>query len=573
MKKKLKALSTLALALVMTLTLAPVGKAAGTYTPPYSTVRIGIYTYTSGGSPKEKTFASSNLQNVSGLGYGYRLGYFDENRSFVDIGAAITDTDVITVMMDRNMAYDKDSRSYTELDGQSGGPVVGCYHLVVNADAGDFDTASSQAQSVEGGFVRYQNGAFMVLQGQYTSSSAAKSAAESAGLSVDSGSSNTVTVVETGTNRILFEFDCGTDRSIGIMPIADPGVKAQTWHRDCKYYGGFSFLRNTGGLLTTVNYVDVEDYVKGVVPWEMSASWPIEALKAQAITARTFLMSNLTKHRALGFDICNTAECQAYHGTARANANSDRAVDETAGQYLTYQGKLCETYYCSSDGGASENSENVWTNAIPYLRGVVDPYEKDIESIPSQYHYTVSYTPGELARRLRDNGRDCTDIVSIKMTFTDVGNAKSITFTDTRGRSFTYSNSQTRVITGCRSQRFTVNGLGVEAGQDVYVNGQAVGSLSGLCAIGSGGIAELPGGSLYAISGTGEVGELGAGGVSAGSSVGVNASGKFVFTGSGWGHNVGMSQYGAYSMAKFHDKTCEEILTFYYTGTQVVNTR
>ena len=573
MRSKRKTALFLALALLLAAALLPASSPAeAAYTPPYTTVRIGIYTYGASGSPSEKTFTSSNLQNVPGCGCGYRLGYFDENRSFVDIGAAITDTDRITATMDKNMVYDAGSRRYVPLEQGSGSVVLGCFHLVVATGIGDYATAAAMAAQYPDGFVRYENGMFMVLKGQYTSSAAAREAPGAQGLSVDSGSPYTVTVVETGTNRILFEFDCGTDRSIGIMPIAPEGVKAQTYHRDCKYYGGFSFLRNTGDKLTTVNYVDVEDYVKGVVPWEMSASWPLEALKAQAITARTYLMANLTKHRTLGFDICNTAECQAYHGTERANANSDMAVDQTAGQYLTYQGALCETYYMSSDGGATENSENVWTATIPYLRGVIDPYEKDIESIPSQYRYTVSYTPAQLAQRLRDRGSNCSDIASIRMTFTEVGNVRSITFTDTRGKSFTFSKSETRGVTGCRSQRFTVNGLGPVAGQGFCVNDQTVDSLGGLYALGAGGVDVLPSGDLYAITGAGEIGKVGDGAVGANASVGPNASGKFVFSGTGWGHNVGMSQWGAYSMALNYGKTCEEILSFYYTGTQVTST-
>ena len=573
MRSAKKTVLAVSLALALAAALIPMSpRAEAAYTPPYTTVRIGIYTYNSSGSPSEKTFTSSNLQSVPGCGYGYRLGYFDDNRDFVDIGASITDTDEITVTMDKNMVYNADSRRYVPLEEGSGGVVLGCFHLTAATGIMDFASASAMAAQYPDGFVRYENGSFTVLKGQYTSSADARDAASAEGLSVDSGTAYTVTVVETGTNRILFEFDCGTERSIGIMPIAPEGVKAQTYHRDCQYYGGFSFLRKTGDKLTTVNYVNVEDYVKGVVPWEMSASWPLEALKAQAITARTYLMANLTKHKTLGFDICNTAECQAYHGNSRANANSDMAVDQTAGQYLTYQGELCETYYTSSDGGATENSENVWTATIPYLRGVVDPYEKDIESIPSQYHYTVSYTPSQLAQRLRDRGSNCSDIASIRMTFTDVGNVKSITFTDTRGRNFTFSKSDTRGVTGCRSQRFTVNGLGPVQSAGYCVNGQTVDSLSGLYAVGSGGVDVLPSGDLYVITGQGEIGKLGDGGVGVNDSVGPDASGKFVFSGTGWGHNVGMSQWGAYSMALNYGMTCEEILRFYYTGTEVTST-
>lgn len=79
---------------------------------------------------------------------------------------------------------------------------------------------------------------------------------------------------------------------------------------------------------------------------------------------------------AYGFDITATTTSQVYLGTIDASTNSDRAVDETAGKFVRYQGKLCETFFFAADGGATENSENVWVAEVPYLRGVIDPYEK-----------------------------------------------------------------------------------------------------------------------------------------------------------------------------------------------------
>ena len=137
----------------------------------------------------------------------------------------------------------------------------------------------------------------------------------------------------------------------------------------------FSITGENGGDLIVYNLVDIEDYVKGVIPYEMSNSWPIEALKAQAVCARTYAMAS-RKHS--GFDLCTTECCQVYRGVGLANDTTDSAVEQTAGQYLTYNGELCVTYYSSSDGGATENSENVWTAAVGYLKGVIDPYEADI---------------------------------------------------------------------------------------------------------------------------------------------------------------------------------------------------
>jgi stage II sporulation protein D len=108
-----------------------------------------------------------------------------------------------------------------------------------------------------------------------------------------------------------------------------------------------------------VNFINIEDYVKGVLPYEMNPEWPKEALKAQAVAARTYTAAHLDdKHKSQGFDLCCEPDCQTYRGTNGASALSDSAVDETAGIYMTYDGAYADAYYHSSDGGATENSEN-----------------------------------------------------------------------------------------------------------------------------------------------------------------------------------------------------------------------
>ncbi len=573
MRAKLKIAVAAALTLALALTFAPTrADASPAYTAPYTTVRVGIFTFYDDGSVKDRSFPSANLQNVNGLGYGYEIGYFDADRNFVSLGATVTDTDQVTAIMDRNMVYNPGSNSYSE---GVGSVTVGCAHLLLDGSYSDYASAKAVADQYSSGFVRYQNGEFLVLVGNYTSAYAAEEASWNIPehCVVDTGTGYTVALVQTGTNRILFEFDCGTSRNLALRPLGPENGKAQTWHRGYMYYGAFAFLRNTGGNITTVNYVDVEDYVKGVVCYEMSPSWPIEALKAQAITARTYLMANISKHRASGFDVCNTIDCQAYHGTNGADANSDRAVDETRSQYLVYDGELCVTFYAASNGGASENSENVWSEKYEYLRGIEDPYEKDIANTVGNYYWTRTYSPSALGAALRKWGYNSSDVVHIDMTFTEVGNVLSITFTDVYGVRNTVRKERARIVLGFNSQRYTVNGLGPAADHNYFVNEGAAlpdGLEGAFAAGGDGGLMELPSDGVYAISGKGEVGLVQAGDVTIEGGVGVNSSGYFVFAGSGDGHNVGMSQWGAYSMAKYHDKTCMDILTFYYSGTEVV---
>ena len=97
-----------------------------------------------------------------------------------------------------------------------------------------------------------------------------------------------------------------------------------------------------------------------------------------------------------------TTDCQVYYGVSTATSATDRAVEETAGECLYYDGELAEAYYHSSDGGATEDAENVWGTDMPYLQGKEDPYEAQI-SIPN-YSWTVTYTWDELTWVLQNSG-------------------------------------------------------------------------------------------------------------------------------------------------------------------------
>lgn len=135
------------------------------------------------------------------------------------------------------------------------------------------------------------------------------------------------------------------------------------------------------GQLRLINEVSLEDYLKGVVPSEMPASFELEALKAQAVAARCYALANLGKHGADGADLCDSNHCQVYLGASGEAPQASRAVDETAGLVATYQQQIIRAVYSSTAGGYTENNENVWGSwgdggpagdAIPYLRGVPD---------------------------------------------------------------------------------------------------------------------------------------------------------------------------------------------------------
>ncbi|MET0650515.1 MAG: SpoIID/LytB domain-containing protein [Pyrinomonadaceae bacterium] len=138
------------------------------------------------------------------------------------------------------------------------------------------------------------------------------------------------------------------------------------------YRGRLEVFANTKGTLTVVNVVSLEDYVRGVVPNELSpGGWPeLEALKAQAVAARTYAVSNLGRFASQGYDLTPDTRSQVYGGRSTEHPLSDRAVHETHGRILTYKGAPVNALYTSTCGGRTEDGENIFGGgAVAYLRG------------------------------------------------------------------------------------------------------------------------------------------------------------------------------------------------------------
>lgn len=139
---------------------------------------------------------------------------------------------------------------------------------------------------------------------------------------------------------------------------------------DRPYRGRIEVFTNTRGALTVVNVLGLEDYVKGVVPNELSAGgFPLlEAHKAQAIAARTYALRNRGQFMAQGYDLLPTTRSQVYRGLVSENALSSRAVDETRGIIATFDGEPINALYTSTCGGRTEDAGNIFNDAVPYLK-------------------------------------------------------------------------------------------------------------------------------------------------------------------------------------------------------------
>jgi len=151
--------------------------------------------------------------------------------------------------------------------------------------------------------------------------------------------------------------------------------RAGNGRSDGHYRGALELRPATFGGLDVINAVSLEDYVRGVVAWESPASWPAEALKAQAVAARTYA---ITTRRSGTFDQYPDTRSQMYGGVAAETASTDAAVAATSGQVVTYDGEPVVTFFFSTSGGRTENVENtsLGTTPQPWLKSVADPYDK-----------------------------------------------------------------------------------------------------------------------------------------------------------------------------------------------------
>jgi SpoIID/LytB domain protein len=139
-------------------------------------------------------------------------------------------------------------------------------------------------------------------------------------------------------------------------------------------YRGAIVIRKPGSRLAIVNHLGLQSYLKGVVPWEMPSSWHPEALKAQAVAARSYGLANLTN--GTYFDVYDDTRDQVYGGVDAESSSTNAAVAATAGEVRKYGGALATTFFYSSSGGRTAANEDVWGyDPIPYLRSVADPWD------------------------------------------------------------------------------------------------------------------------------------------------------------------------------------------------------
>ncbi len=241
-------------------------------------------------------------------------------------------------------------------------------------------------------------------------------------------------------------------------------------------YRGRLLLRAVDDDLLLINQVSLDEYLYGVLPSEVSPEWPYEALKAQAIAARTYAISRAGAARAAWYDVDDSTRSQVYSGKSREHPRASDAVDATSGQVLTWQGTAAETYFHSNCGGHTASAEEVWGQVIPYLQGVNDPYCEN----GKHYLWRATLSHDESIRAMRKAGKAISDFESLKgISATRSGRWREIEAlgADQPARIKTSAFRQAIGADAIRSTRFEISNLN---GQVVF-EGRGWGHGVGLC--------------------------------------------------------------------------------------------
>ena len=513
--------------------------------------------------------ATLRLKSV-GFSYGYKLGYYDANRKFIQLYDLRNEADITVI---RSYNYNILNDTYVS-DGASSTYVVGAYHLELNVDfdtQAELDAAVARVRQVTNyyTFPAFTRNGYRVRIGRYTSLDSAladeqviterlKAIYPDAVLAPVAKGTNAYTVLRAGTRNVLYEFD-GATKQLAALPYGK-GDETETTYGGYTYLGGFDFAKVATTTFSVVSVVNLNQYVKGVTPYELGPNWPMETLKAHAVCAASYVVYVATqepRHNAYGFDVCTGQHCQVYQGSTRANATTNSAVDAVKGVLAVYNGKPIMAVYHSTNGGYTENSENVWTATVPYLRAVPDPFET--LTYANYGLWTTSLTGEQISAKLKAKGYSIGTVVDVWVSRRTVpaDNVYELSFRDASGKVLTLQKETMRTVLGTNilySQRFEV----ISSGK-IFLNdqGENLSTLAGAYAITANGKAPLSSSSRSVITSEG-VGTLA-----------IGSTGTFTFDGKGFGHSLGVSQYGSKGMAD-RGYTYDQILKYYFTGIDVV---
>ena len=485
------------------------------------------------------------------------------------------------------------------------GQVKGAYHLQLGEIATSYDAVMPLYLSVIGAYPEaylvYDDG-WRVFYGSWVSEGEALAKVSEVqsklvGIKVQTAPVNAMRVLLGSNDKIIFSYDTSETGT---------ALKTSIFEYNAIKYRGIAIIKRLPNSdFTLINRVTMNEYLYGVLPKEMNGEWPIEALKAQAVASKNYVLTVGSKHQAYGFDVTATTSDQVYGGYSAEKPGSNRAVDAINGFALSSGGKVIPLYFHSHSGGITDNSENVWSATLPYIKSVVDPYSYGYPNTD----WNVTMMRSEIEARLIVGGYSIGTLKSLHIVErAESGRVTKMTFEGTLS-SATLAKDKIRSVLGStviKSLLFSFDASTAVTSPPTVQNNQSA-APSATVPVASAANEGLPvalrgsagvygtfvGGSQIQITEAGTVKTVNVDRdalrratdiyVEAGASSGTYtkpylynptesfdmSAGSVVFYGHGYGHGLGMSQYGAKKMAEL-GFTYEEILSFYYKDTQLI---
>jgi stage II sporulation protein D len=365
---------------------------------------------------------------------------------------------------------------------------------------------------------------------------------------------------------------------IEIIPVGNTKIIVMFNGQKYHYRGNIEIdIDKEDKKLNVINIIGIEEYLYGVLKKEISPHWPAEALKAQAVAARTFAIFNMNKYIDQGYNICASTNSQAYGGVNHEDPLTNKAVDETRGIIMVYKGEPINAVYHSDSGGYTESSENVWGSFLPYLRSVKSKFEEKV----SPPHHTWSYSVSEkdLTEKLQKQGHKINTIVSIEADKkSETGRTSELIFTADNNKIISMKTNDFRSLVGAdliRSTLFNIEIIGkelniqedIEDRKEIKDKEEQKESIKEI----------LEQKKNWTIKELLELMKKNKEERAEGMEEKVLKAEimksktplTFIFSGSGNGHGVGMSQWGAYGMT-LQGSRYQDILKYYYQGIDII---
>ena len=515
-------------------------------------ISVGLY-FTDPSVHVNTALPSFNVNAVLGL----QIGFFKDNVFYELYNEPTSST--LTVRKDTYFTTVNGAlREYDPLNNTiSAGDKYGPYHTKIGADYPDSAAANAQAIAFRQiGLQAYPVFAdtWQVWTGSYIDEATAQlDIINNIRLLLGDGIYTVIPpmgnriVVTDAVNKIMAIF--GSDSAyFQVKPRSENNPNIFSIN-DKKYRGSLEVKRLTASDMTVTNVISMQEYLYGNVPPEIGGNTNPEALKAQATASKMYAINNLGKHKKTGFDLCATTNCQVYKGYGSEVPACNQAIDSIKDKVVTYNNKLAgQIFYFASSAGRTEDAQNVWGYAYPYLKSVEDKYERI-------YTWKKVLRASDVKAKIPNIG----NIMGMSiMKTSETGRVTQLAVRgDKRIDPAVYTLERCRTVFSLDSQLYSIT-----TDADVYTSANVAGAIK--TQLGAKKVISAEG--IKTISSTNnKVAIIGAGGQQ--KSVAMVPE-TYTFTGQGWGHAVGLSQEGAIGMGKA-GILYNEIIEHYFPGTKV----